>query len=92
MTACVHEYQQQLFADIVASFCPPTCPQPDLDDISCLLDDFSDGPTVDGCGTNDPPESTDLAPCGGDEVLDLDDILAVLDAFAQIYACPHPCP
>ena len=58
----------------------------------CLLDDFADSPTVNGCGTNDPPESTDLAPCGGNGVLDVDDILHVLDAFAQVYPCPHPCP
>ncbi len=89
---CLHEYQEQVFGDVVPSFCPPTCPQPDADDIICLLDDFRDGSTVDGCGTNDPAESTDLAPCGGDGVLDLDDILYVLDAFAQVYPCPHPCP
>ncbi len=79
-----------LFGDIASEFCPPTCPQPDLGDIMCLLDDFGDGPAVDGCDGS--VSSTDLAPCGGDGLLDLDDILAVLDAFAQIYACPHPCP
>ncbi len=87
---CVHEYRVVLFADIAPGFCPPTCPQPDVDDIMCLLDDFRDGPAVDGCESS--VYSTDLAPCGGDGLLDLDDILAVLDAFAQVYACPHPCP
>ena len=87
---CIHEYQQRLFGDVIPSFCPPTCPQPDLDDITCLLDDFGDGPSVDGCAGS--AYSTDLAPCGGDGLLDLDDILSVLDAFAQIFACPHPCP
>ena len=89
---CVHDYQPRLFGDIVPSFCPPDCPQPNVDDILCLLDDFGNGPTVDGCGTNDPPESTDLDPCGGDAVLDVNDILSVLDAFAQVFSCPHSCP
>ena len=88
--ACIGTYQVRLFGDIVPSFCPPICPQPDVDDITCLLDDFGDGPSVDGCDGS--VSSTDLAPCGGDGTLDLDDILAILDAFAQIYACPHPCP
>ncbi len=89
---CVHEYQVRLFADIVPSYCPPVCAQPDLDDIQCVLGDFGDGPSVDGCEGIEPPRSTDLAPCGGNGVLDLDDILTVLDAFAQIFPCPHPCP
>ena len=87
---CMHQYQVRLYADIVPSFCPPTCPQPDVDDVMCLLDDFGDGPAVDGCSGS--VSSTDLAPCGGDGTLDLDDILTVLDAFAQVYPCPHPCP
>ncbi len=90
--ACVHDYQQRLFGDIVPPFCPPVCAQPDLDDIQCVLDDFGDGPSVDGCEGIEPPRSTDLAPCGGNGVLDLDDILTVLDAFAQVFPCPHPCP
>ena len=90
--ACGGTYQVRLFGDIMGGFCPPACPQPDLDDITCILDDFANGPAVDGCGANDPPESADLAPCGGDGVLDLDDVLYMLDAFAQIYRCPHACP
>jgi hypothetical protein len=89
---CVHDYQQRLFADIVPLFCPPGCPQPDLNDIICVLNDFGDGSAVNGCGSNDPSESTDLAPCGGDGVIDVDDILYMLDAFGQLFDCPHPCP
>ncbi len=89
---CVGTYQPQLFADLVPPFCPPTCPQPDLDDIMCMLDDFADGPTADGCPPGGPGTYADLAPCGGDDVINLDDILVMLDAFARIYNCPHPCP
>jgi len=32
----------------------------------------------------------DLAPCGGDGLVDLDDIMGVLDAFAGMYACSCP--
>ena len=87
---CGGTYQGQLFGDIKDSFCPPICPQPDLDDINCVVDDFADGPGVDGCAGG--VHSTDLAPCGGNGTLDLDDILVMLDAFSQIFACPHPCP
>ena len=31
-------------------------------------------------------------PCGGNEVIDVDDILAELAAFTGFYFCPHPCP
>ncbi len=89
---CLNQREQRLFGDLVPSFCPPVCPQPDADDIICVLDDFRDGPSVDGCEGIEPPWSTDLAPCGGNGVLDLDDILVVLDAFTQVFACPHPCP
>ncbi len=85
---CIHEYDVRLFADLVPPFCPPSCPQPDLDDIMCILDDFADGPTPGICADG----ASDLAPCGGDGSIDLDDILYMLDAFAQVHACPHPCP
>jgi hypothetical protein len=90
VTGCDHSYEQRLFGDILPNFCPPDCPQPDVDDIICLLDDFGDGSGVDGCSGS--VYSTDLAPCGGDDAIDLDDILYVLDAFGQVYPCPHPCP
>ncbi len=90
--SCTHEYNVRLFGDLVPPFCSPVCPQPDLDDITCIVDDFANGPAVDGCGGNEPPQSTDLAPCGGDGALDLDDILAILDSFSQVFSCPHPCP
>ena len=85
---CVHEFQQRLFADIVPAFCPPSCPQPDLDDILCVIDGFGAGQnwaTVCPLG--------DLDPCGdGDNDIDLDDILKVIDAFGGNPACPDPCP
>ncbi len=87
---CVGTYQVRLFGDLKEPFCLPTCPQPDTDDIICVLDDFADGPAVNGC--QGAVYSTDLAPCGGNGTLDLDDILAILDGFSQVYACPHPCP
>lgn len=34
----------------------------------------------------------DIAPCGGDGVVDLDDILALLDAFSGEPPCPDGCP
>ncbi len=73
------------FADIVPSFCPGVCPQPDMDDILCLLDDFRDGPAVNGCGHN--WFSTDLQPCGGDGDIDLFDIRWMRHAFEQFFHC-----
>ena len=69
-----------------------TCPQPDGDDILCLLDDFGDGPTPNGCPAGGPGDYADIAPCGGNEVLDVNDILNMLDAFAGLQPCPDPCP
>ena len=46
---CVHDYQVQIFGDICEPFDPPDAPQPSLDDILCVLDDFVNGADVDGC-------------------------------------------
>ena len=92
----MHTYQQQLFADICESYCPPDCPQPNLDDILCILDDFADGPAVDGCECDGLRNTTDLHPCpkdgGGDGLIGLDDILKMLDAFGGLQPCQDPCP
>jgi len=71
-----------LFADIA----PPGGDQViDINDILCILDDFTDPANCSGNG--------DLIPCGGGgDGVDLNDILAELGAFNGIYACPHPCP
>ena len=63
---CVHEFQMQAFADICLPYDPPNSPQPNLDDILCLLDDLADGPAVDGCGCNGLRNTTDLHPCPED--------------------------
>lgn len=88
---CENLCVEHLFADIVPVFCPPSCPQPNLDDILCELDDFNDDGEVTGCGTN--WFSTDLHPCPppGNGVIDIDDVNAMLDAFAGTSTCPPPC-
>ena len=88
---CVNTCTPKLFADIVPLFCPPTCPQPDIDDILCTIDGFGAGPNwPDVC-----PDG-DLSPCApnGDGILNIDDILKVIDAFGGNPGCPDPrtCP
>jgi len=57
----------------------------DINDILCVLDDFTDPASCSGNG--------DLIPCGGGgDGIDINDILAELDAFGGVFACPHPCP
>ena len=59
----------------------------DVDDIICTVDAYSGSFTL--CSF----EASNIAPCMIDLVVDLDDILAVLDGFAQApYPCPTPCP
>ena len=85
---CVNTCTPKLFADIVPLFCPPTCPQPDIDDILCTIDGFGAGPNwPDIC-----PDG-DLSPCApnGDGILNIDDILKVIDAFGGNPGCPDPC-
>ena len=86
---CVGTYQQRLFGDIVPGFCPPTCPQPDLDDILCIIDGFGAGP---GWPAVCPVGDLDPCPPGNDDDIDLDDILKVIDAFGGNASCPDPCP
>lgn len=70
------------FGDLMFPYCVI-----DVDDILCVLDDFSDPATCTADG--------DIIAAGGDclpdGIIDVDDILAVLDAFSGIYACPHAC-
>jgi hypothetical protein len=51
---------------------------------------------LDGFAETDPGVllgAVDLAPCDPNDFIDLDDILAVLDAYDQgTYPCPAPCP
>jgi len=71
-----------LFADVAP---PGGDDMIDINDILCVLDDFTDPANCSGNG--------DLIPCGGGgDGVDLNDILAELGAFNGIYACPHPCP
>ena len=80
----------EIFGDVAWPFAYETTgAQPDLDDILCLIDDFADGSLVNGCATS--AYTTDLSPCEGDGSLDLDDVLAVVDAFGGLFACPFPC-
>ena len=85
-----------MYADICLPYDPPNGPQPDLDDILCVLDDFANGPAVDGCACNGFRNSTDIHPCpddgGGDSSIGLDDILKMLDAFSGQSPCDDPCP
>ncbi len=94
VTGCVNEYHVKQFADVIAPFCPPVCDQPGTTDIICISDDFQDGPGVTGCVQSGVPnrDSTDVFPCGGNGIIDLDDLLAVLDAFVGEHPCPDPCP
>ena len=89
---CVNEFQVQVYGDICLAYDP----QPNLDDILCVLDDFADGPSVEGCSCNGFRNTTDLHPCpengGGDGSIDMDDILKMLDSFAGNPACDDPCP
>ncbi len=69
----------QLYADLVPPFC-----HLDSDDLNCVLDDFTHPSLCPGDG--------DIFPCGGDGLVDSDDILAALDARCGMPACPDPCP
>ena len=93
---CGNEFHLQVYGDICEPFDPPSAPQPNLDDILCELDDFIDGPAVDGCACSGFRKSTDLHPCpedgGGDGSITMDDILKMLDAFAGQSPCDDPCP
>ncbi len=93
---CVHEFEVQVYADICLPYDPPNGPQPNIDDILCVLDDFADGDAVDGCTCDGFRNTTDLHPCpedgGGDGSIGLDDILKMLDAFAGQSPCDDPCP
>ena len=86
-SGCVNTCVPRLFGDIVPVFCPPSCFQPDMDDILCTIDGFTHGANwADVC------PGGDLDPCGvGDGDLDMDDILKVLDAFGGNAPCPDPC-
>ncbi|MEK6677094.1 MAG: PQQ-dependent sugar dehydrogenase [Planctomycetota bacterium] len=55
----------------------------DLDDLLCLLNEFLQPGSC---------SQSDIFPCGGNGVLDLDDVVAFLEAFANNPLCPSPCP
>ncbi len=55
----------------------------DIADINCVLAGFDD---MLNC------RFADIAPCGGDGQIEITDVLAVLDAYNGIFACPSPCP
>jgi len=55
----------------------------DVDDIVYVLAAFSNPEMF--------PDG-DIEPCGGDGDVDVDDLLAEIDVFVGINACPHPCP
>jgi hypothetical protein len=57
-----------------------------LDDLLCVLDGFQ------GAFPLCTPTAVDVAPCGGDGLINVDDILAVLEALAGRLACPEGCP
>ncbi len=58
----------------------------DLNDILCALDGFS------GVFERCPYAFVDVAPCGGDGIVDINDLNAVVDAYSEIYACADSCP
>ncbi len=57
----------------------------DLDDILCVVDGSRGVFTA--CAQND----LDIAPCTGDAVIDVPDVVAVLDAFEGYPGCVDPC-
>jgi hypothetical protein len=68
----------RLYGDHVEPYC-----RVDIDDLLCVLNGFS----IKGLC----PQA-DHFPCGGNGLIDVDDILSQLDAFVGIFECPHPCP
>ncbi len=60
---------------------PPFCVV-ELADVNCMVDGYRDPNLCFG---------SDIAPCGGDGIVELSDVLAILDAYAGIYLCPHEC-
>lgn len=42
---------------------------------------------IEALGPGGDPTVYDIAPCGGNDTVDVDDIIAILDAFTGIYAC-----
>jgi len=55
----------------------------DVDDLLAVLAGFSDPSAYTGA---------DLYPCGGNGIIDVDDILVEISAFAGTYACLDSCP
>ena len=91
---CVNEYRALLYGDIAPIFGweDDAPPQPDLDDILCLIDGFGAGPDwATLCAAGDLWDTVSNA-CGVDGEINLDDIIKVLDAFGGNPACPAPCP
>ena len=92
-SGCAHEAWQPVFGDIVPAWGweQGAMPQPDLDDILCVVDAFGAGeawPSV--CPFGDLWD-TNINACGQDGEMRIDDIIKVLDTFGGVSACPSPC-
>lgn len=85
---CVPGPTCAVFGDIVdANFNPnPNC-LVDIDDLTCLLNDFQN---PDACLGDGDLVRADFF-CAPDGIIDASDLLAMLDCFAGIFACPDPC-
>ena len=81
----------ELFGDVTEPYAYETeAPQPDLDDIICVLSAFAaGGDWVTVCPRADL--LTDMGNCTQNGTVDLDDILAELGAFGGSSACSPPC-
>ena len=68
-------------------------PQPDIDDLLCVLDAFSAGQQWEAaCPGADLLTDYDEMNCSKDGAINLQDILALLAAFAGEPPCPSLCP
>jgi len=69
----------RVYGDLRSPFCVV-----DVADLGCVLQGFIDFAEC--------PQA-DIAPCGGDGVLDVDELIAILAAFEGEYLCsPNDCP
>ena len=64
----------------------------DIDDLLVILGAFALSPNATKSTGGPYPDDVDLFPCGGaGGIVDIDDVVALLEAFAGTYACPHLC-
>jgi len=67
----------------------------DIDDLLVILAAFAASPNHCASAGGPFPDAVNLFPCGQacpDGVVDIDDVVAELGAFAGNFVCPHPCP